>query len=66
MSINYILQINKNEYIISNNSETFKYEGSILKITKENLEIKEKKITDDKCNFGVFMNLIICILNSFF
>ena len=66
MNINHILQINENEYIISNNSGTFKYEGSILKITKENLEIKEKKITDDKCKFGVFINLIICTLTSFF
>jgi len=56
MSINNILQINKNEYIITNKNGTFKYQGSILNITKENLEIKEKKITDDKCNFGVFIN----------
>ena len=62
MSINHILQINKNEYICANNNGTFKYEGSLLEITKENLEIKEKKITDDICNFGVLINDTIIAL----
>ena len=56
MSINEIIQINKNEYIISNNNGTFKYEGSIINLTKENLEIEEKKIKDKNCNFGVLIN----------
>ena len=49
MSINEIIQINENEYIISNNNGVFKYEGSIINITKEKLEIDHKKITDKKC-----------------
>ena len=56
MSINEIIQINKYEYIISNKNGTFKYEGSIIDKNKEKLEIKEKKITDEKCNFGVLIN----------
>jgi hypothetical protein len=56
MSINEIIQINKYEYIISNKNGTFKYEGSIINLTKENLEIEEKKIKDKNCNFGVLIN----------
>jgi len=62
MSINEIIQINENEYIISNNNGVFKYEGSIINITKEKLEINHKKITDKKCNFGVLINKRIIAL----
>ena len=36
-----ILQVSRNTYIISNDNGTYIYEGSILEITRENLEIKE-------------------------
>ena len=63
MEINLILKIKNYEYVISNNNGTFKYEGSILKITKENLEIEKKKISDKKYNLGVLINertIVLC------
>jgi hypothetical protein len=63
MEINLILKIKNYEYVISNNNGTFKYEGSILKMTKENLEIEKKKISDKKYNLGVLINertIVLC------
>lgn len=56
MKINFLIPINKNQYIISNNNGIFKYKGSILEITRENLEIKENAITKKKYTSGVLIN----------
>ena len=62
IKINKIIQINKNEYIISNDNGVFKYVGSLLKITKENSEIFGKKITIEKLNFGVLINQRVALV----
>ena len=56
MQIYLILQIKNKEYIISNNDGIFKYKGSILKITRENLKIVDDKIPNLKYDFGVFIS----------
>ena len=58
MRINFIIPINNNvnKYVISNNNGIFIYEGSIFKITRENLEIKDKKISIKNYDFGVLIN----------
>lgn len=64
MEIKLILQINNNEYIISNNNGTFKYKGSILNITRESLEIETKKISEKTYNLGVLINKEIIVLSN--
>jgi len=56
LKINKLLQINKNEYIISNDSRTYVYNGSILKITRQKLEFMGRKIAEENLHFGVFIN----------
>jgi len=56
MKINFLIQINKNKYVVSNNNGIFLYEGSILEISRENLEIKNKKISTKKYLFGAYIN----------
>ena len=43
-------------HVISNNNGIFIYEASIFTITREKLEIEDKKITIKKYNFGVLIN----------
>lgn len=64
MEIKLILQINNNEYVISNNNGTFIYEGSILKITRDNLEIETKKISEKTFNLGVLINKETIVLSN--
>ena len=56
IKIYLILQVSRNTYIISNDNGTYIYEGSILEITRENLEIKEKKIEERIFNLGILIN----------
>ena len=56
MSIDFIIPININKYVISNNNGIFIYEGSIFTITREKLEIEDKKISIKKYNLGVLIN----------
>ena len=56
MKIHFFIQINKNKYVVSNNNGIFLYEGSILEIKRENLEIENKKISTKKYLFGAYIN----------
>ena len=56
MRINFIIPIDSNKYVISDNNGIFKYEDSILNITRENLENKNKIISVKQYNLGVLIN----------
>jgi len=56
MKINFFIQINKNKYVVSNNNGIFLYEGSMLDIDREKLEIENKKISAKKYLFGACIN----------